>query len=129
VDALFEALAITAPRNGSSCIFFLTKETAMRYRLVIGLGALLVILWSAGQVAAAPDRVTLKIEGLTPTGCSSPAAVRGTMKSTDGVSDAEVSLERGEAVLEFDPAKVDLAQLTGKVERFCQVKITRPPAP
>jgi len=97
--------------------------------MVIGLGALLVVLWSADQVAAAPDRVTLKIEGLTPTGCSSPAAVRGTMKSTDGVSDAEVSLERGEAVLEFDPAKVDLAKLTGKVERFCQVKITRPPAP
>jgi copper chaperone len=86
-----------------------------------------VILAMATDRSAALERITLKLEGLTSSGCSSPAAVRGTMKSVEGVSEAEVSLERGEAVVELDPAKVDLAWLATKVERFCQVKVNRPP--
>ena len=94
-----------------------------------GLSAGVAVFVAATAAAADVSKVTLKIDGITPTGCSSPAAVRGTMKSVDGVTQAEVSLERGEAVVEFDPAKVDLTQLMAKVERYCQVKITRPPAP
>lgn len=51
------------------------------------------------------------------------------MKSVAGVEHVEVSLEKGEAVVEFDPARVDLAQLMAKVERECQVKVIRAPAP
>jgi uncharacterized protein (DUF302 family)/copper chaperone CopZ len=78
---------------------------------------------TGGRAIGAPERVTLKLEGLTASGCSSPAAVKGTMTSIEGVSAAEVRLERGEAVIEVDRAKVDLAQLAAKVERYCQVKV------
>lgn len=93
------------------------------------LSAGVAVFVAATSAAADVSTVTLKIDGMSPAGCSSPAAVRGTMKSVDGVTQAEVSLERGEAVVEFDPAKVDLTQLVAKVERYCQVKVTRPPAP
>lgn len=93
------------------------------------LSAAVAVFVAATAAAADVTKVTLKIEGMTPTGCSSPAAVRATMKSVDGVTQAEVSLERGEAVVEFDPAKVDLIQFAAKVERYCQVKVTRPQAP
>lgn len=80
--------------------------------------------------AAAADvaRLTLKIEGMTPTGCSSPPAIRGTMQSFPGVRGADVSLERGEATLEYEPGQLDLEKLITTVERMCLVKITRPPA-
>lgn len=101
----------------------------MSSRSVVGLFVFVALLGLAGGLSAGPERITLKIEGLTPSGCSSPAAVRGTMKNMEGVAAAQVSLERGEAVVEFDPAKLDLAQLAIRVERYCQVKVTRPSAP
>jgi len=90
---------------------------------------LLLVLGTLVEVAAAPERVTLKIEGLTASGCSSPAAVKGTIERTQGVTRAEVSRERAEAVVELDPASVDLPELIAKVERYCLVKVTRVPAP
>lgn len=97
--------------------------------LALALGALLAAVEVSWCAAAARERVTLKVDGLTPTGCSSPAAVQGTILRADGVSAAEVSAERGEAVVEFDPARVDLTELVARVERFCLVRITRPAAP
>lgn len=96
---------------------------------LVGLIVVATVFGTLGNVAAAPERVTLKIEGLTPTGCSSPPAVKGTIESTEGVVRADVSRERGEAVVEFDSAKADLTQLMAKVERYCLVKVTRPAAP
>jgi len=101
----------------------------MRQGILAGLVMLVVALGTPGDLAAAPERVTLKIEGLTPTGCSSAGAVRGTIERTEGVARADVSLERGEAVVELDPAKVDVNQLMATVERYCLVKVTRPAAP
>jgi len=98
----------------------------MATRLVVMLGAVLAAIGLSGCAAAARDQVTLKIEGLTATGCSSPAAVQGTILRAEGVTRAEVSAERGEAVVEFDPARVDLTELVASVERFCLVRITRP---
>lgn len=95
----------------------------MKLHGVVGVLVFVVVLGPVGEVVAASERVTLKLEGLTPSGCSSPAAVRGTMTSIEGVAAAEVSLERGEAVIEVDRAKVDLAQLAAKVERYCSVKV------
>ena len=100
----------------------------VRRRLLVSLVALLAVVGAFADAAAAPERVTLKVEGLTQTGCSSPASVKGTILRTEGVTQAEVSRERGEAIVEFDPAKVDLRQLMAKVERYCLVKVTRPPA-
>ncbi len=105
------------------------RGTAMtKQRQLLGLVVLLAVVGIVGDAAAAPERVTLRIEGLTQTGCSSPASVKGTILRTEGVTQAEVSRERGEAIVEVDPAKADLAQLMAKVERYCLVKVTRPPA-
>lgn len=97
--------------------------------VLVGLVVVATVFGPVHNVAAAPERVTLRIEGLTQAGCSSPPSVKGTIESTEGVTRAEVSRERGEAVVEFDPAKVDVAQLMAKVERYCLVKVTRPAAP
>jgi len=99
----------------------------VKRRVLVSLLTLLAVVGALGDAAAA-ERVTLKVEGLTQTGCSSPASVKGTILRTEGVTQAEVSRERGEAIVEFDPAKVDLRQLMAKVERYCLVKVTRPPA-
>ncbi len=102
------------------------RAGTMRRRVLVGFVALLVALWTVGGLGAAPERVTLKIEGMTASGCSSPASVKATMERTEGVARADVSAERGEAVVELDPARVDLAQLMVTVERYCLVKVTRP---
>jgi copper chaperone CopZ len=101
----------------------------VRTRLLPGVIVLLAVVGAFAGGATALERVTLKIEGLTQTGCSSPASVKGTMLRTEGVTRAEVSRERSEAIVEFDPTKVDLTQLMAKVERFCLVKVSRPPTP
>jgi copper chaperone CopZ len=101
----------------------------MRRRVSVGLVGLVVVLGLAGDLRAAPEKVTVKVEGLTSSGCSSPASVKGTMERIEGVARADVNAERGEAVVEFDPSRVDLAQLVAKVERYCLVKMTPPSRP
>ena len=49
------------------------------------------------------------------------------MRGFPGVRGAEVSLERGEATVEYEPGQLDLEKLISTVERMCLVKITRPP--
>ena len=91
--------------------------------------ALLLMAALAGPLVVAGgehDRATLKAEGLKPSGCSSPPAVRGTLAMIPGVRRAEVSLEKGEAVIEFEPGKVDWDALVLTVERACQLKLIRP---
>lgn len=105
------------------------RELAGRSRRVLALAAALGVLAGVGVAPAAPERVRLKVEGLTETGCSSPPAVRATLLATEGVTGAEVSRERGEAVVELDPARVDLAELMARVERFCLVRVSRPTTP
>lgn len=92
------------------------------------LALVLALLGPAGAVAAEADRVTVKAEGLKPSGCSSPQAVEGTLAMIPGVRRAEVSREKGEALIEFEPGKVDWDALVATVERACQVKLIRPAA-
>jgi len=98
----------------------------MRYWRGLLVGA--VVTAVAATAAADVGKLTLKIDGMAPTGCSSPPAIRGTMKGFPGVREAEVSLERGEATVEFEAGQLDLEKLITTVERMCLVKINRPAA-
>ena len=57
---------------------------------------------------------TLKIEGMTCGGCV--RSVAAVLKALPGVDNAQVSLERNEAQVTFDPAQVDVTRLKGAVE-------------
>ena len=57
---------------------------------------------------------TLKIEGMTCGGCV--RSVAAVLKALPGVDDAQVSLERNEAQVTFDPTQVDVTRLKGAVE-------------
>lgn len=59
------------------------------------------------------EKVTLGISGMTCGGCV--RSVGNVLKALDGVAKAEVSLENRNAVVEFDPAKVQLDQLKRSV--------------
>ena len=58
--------------------------------------------------------VTLGITGMTCGGCV--RSVTNVLKGQDGVAKADVSLEKANAVVEFDPAKVQVEQLKRSVE-------------
>ncbi|MCX7144259.1 MAG: heavy-metal-associated domain-containing protein [Proteobacteria bacterium] len=58
--------------------------------------------------------VTLGISGMTCGGCV--RSVTNVLKAQDGVAKADVSLEKNNAVIEFDPGKVQVDQLKRSVE-------------
>lgn len=87
-----------------------------------------VILAVSTATSVAGETLTLTVEGLTQSGCSSPPAVQGTAKRFAEVREARVSLVRGELTLEYGGDRVKLEEVLSTVERMCQVKITRPRA-
>src|SRR6266571_3586762 len=81
----------------------------MKHCIVLGslIPALLVLLTGAPIVSAAPsstrgEKTTLTIKGMTCGGCV--ATVKLKLKKTKGVLVYEVSLEKGEADVTYDPA-------------------------
>jgi copper chaperone len=60
------------------------------------------------------EQVTLKVNGMTCGGCV--RGVRKVLERVPGVVSAEVSLDRAEAQVTFDAARVDPQQLTAAVE-------------
>jgi copper chaperone CopZ len=99
----------------------------MRYRqslAVVVIGAVMVAM----PAAADTTTVTLKVDGMTQTGCSSPPAIRGTASNVPGVRAARVNLEQGEMTVEFETGQLELKTLITTVEKLCQVKITPSPA-
>ncbi|HWA12311.1 MAG TPA: heavy-metal-associated domain-containing protein [Burkholderiales bacterium] len=60
------------------------------------------------------ETTTLKIGGMTCGGCV--RSVTRVLQALPGVARAEVSLENGEARVEFDPARASLAQMKGAIE-------------
>jgi len=60
------------------------------------------------------ESVTLGISGMTCGGCV--RSVSNVLKALEGVAKAEVSLEKNNAVVDYDPAKVKLEQLRRSVE-------------
>lgn len=64
----------------------------------------------AAPVWAAPQTVTLSIPGMTCSAC--PLTVKLALNKIPGVSRADVSYERLQAVVSFDDAKTNLQALT-----------------
>lgn len=69
----------------------------------------LVLALGAISVSAATQTVTIKVEGMHCGGCSS--SVAKALKATPGVEDAQVSFEKGEAMIKYDDQKVTVAKL------------------
>ena len=66
-------------------------------------------------LAADPAKTTLAIKGMTCGGCV--AAVKGQLKRTDGVSAYDVSLEKAQAEVSYDPARTDPKKIAESVSK------------
>ncbi|MEI8163345.1 MAG: cation transporter [Betaproteobacteria bacterium] len=60
------------------------------------------------------ETTTIKVAGMSCGGCVK--SVTGVLVALDGVATAAVSLEQAQAVIEFDAAKVNRAQLAQAIE-------------
>jgi len=75
--------------------------------LVIGI--VLVLTLGVITASAFTKTVTIKVTGMMCAKCS--ASVTKALKATDGVEDAQVSSEKGEAVIKYDDQKVNETKL------------------
>ena len=60
------------------------------------------------------ETTTIKVGGMSCGGCVK--SVTGVLAALDGVAKAEVSLEKAQAVIEYDAAKLSRAQLAQAIE-------------
>ena len=60
------------------------------------------------------ETTVLKVGGMSCGGCV--GSVTRVLKGLPGVLDAQVSLEKGEAKVSFDPAVASVSQLRGAIE-------------
>jgi copper chaperone CopZ len=70
---------------------------------------ILVLTLGVITAAAFTKTVTIKVAGMKCSKCS--ASVTKALKATDGVEDAEVSSDKGEAVIKYDDQKLNEAKL------------------
>jgi copper chaperone CopZ len=75
---------------------------------LVGTGVL-VITVGVITAAAFTKTVTIKVDGMKCAKCSS--SVTKALKATEGVEDAQVSSDKGEAVIKYDDAKLNEAKL------------------
>lgn len=68
---------------------------------------------AVARSAVVLDTVTLRVEGMTCGGCT--LATRKVLERLDGVTSADVSYEKKQAVVIYDPAKVTVAQMIAAV--------------
>ena len=70
-----------------------------------------VLVLALGVITAAPftKTVTIKVDGMKCAKCS--ASVTKALKATAGVEDAQVSSDKGEAVIKYDDQKLNEAKL------------------
>jgi copper chaperone len=87
-------------------------EDAMmrRSRLTLAVVSLIALsiaalAWSKGADPADPARTVLTIKGMTCGGCVATVKLR--LKKVKGVTAYDVSLERGEAEVTYDPARTN----------------------
>ena len=73
----------------------------------------LAVLFSFNAGAADAAKTTLTIKGMTCGGCV--AAVKLQLRKTDGVAAYDVSLEKGEAEVTYDPAKTEPKKIAESV--------------
>ena len=72
-------------------------------------GVVLVLTLGVMTAAAFTKTVTIKVAGMKCAKCS--ASVSKALKATEGVEDATVSSEKGEAVIKYDDQKLNEAKL------------------
>ena len=72
-------------------------------------GVVLVLTLGVMTAAAFTKTVTIKVDGMKCAKCS--ASVSKALKATEGVEEAEVSSEKGEAVIKYDDQKLNEAKL------------------
>ena len=72
-------------------------------------GGVLVLALGVITAVAATKTVTIKVQGMKCAKCS--GAVTKALKATDGVEDAQVSSEKGEAVIKYDDQKLSETKL------------------
>src|SRR5713101_2150813 len=92
----------------------------MKHRIALGslIPVLLVLLTGVPIVSAVPssttgEKTTLTIKGMTCGGCVGTVKLK--LKKTLGVTAYEVSLERGEAEVTYDPGKTDPKKIAESV--------------
>lgn len=71
--------------------------------------AVLVLTLGLISASAATKTVTIRVEGMKCAKCS--GAVAKALKATEGVEDAQVSSEKGEAVIKYDDQKLTETKL------------------
>lgn len=82
----------------------------MRNRIIsLVVSTVMVMTLGVMTAAAFTKTVTFKVEGMKCAKCSS--SVAKALKATEGVEDAEVSSEKGEAVIKYDDQKLTEAKL------------------
>ncbi|MFL6335030.1 MAG: heavy-metal-associated domain-containing protein [Pyrinomonadaceae bacterium] len=69
----------------------------------------LLLVFNAGTAFAATRTVTLRVGGMTCEGCA--VTIEKALKDTNGVLDARVSYEKGEAWVKYDDRKVSVRKL------------------
>ena len=73
------------------------------------LGSVLVLTLCVMTAAAFTKTVTIRVEGMKCSKCS--ASVTKALKATEGVQDAQVNSDKGEAVIKYDDAKLTETKL------------------
>jgi len=82
----------------------------MRSRITsLAVSCVLVLTLGVITAAAFTKTVTIRVEGMKCEKCS--ASITKALKATEGVEDAQVSSEKGEAVIKYDDQKLDEAKL------------------
>ena len=82
----------------------------MRNRITsLVVSSVLVLTLGVITAAAFTKTVTIKVEGMKCAKCSS--SVSKALKATEGVQDAQVSSEKGEAVIKYDDQKLTETKL------------------
>jgi copper chaperone CopZ len=82
----------------------------MRHRITnLVVSSVLVLTLGVITAAAFTKTVTIRVDGMKCAKCS--GAVTKALKATEGVEDAQVNHEKGEAVIKYDDQKLTEAKL------------------
>ena len=84
------------------------------------------VVHAADAQAPASRTVTLAVRGMTCGGCV--LATRTTLTRLPGVTKADVSYERGTALVTYDPAKVTVARMIAAIRTLHYTATVVPPA-
>ena len=81
----------------------------MKKQFACAIAMALMLALSAISLSAATKKSTIKIDGMKCSKCS--GSVAKALKATEGVESVEISVEKKEAVIQYDDEKVTEAKL------------------